>query len=312
MEYQIIIAYILDIIIGDPIFSLHPIRIIGRAIEFLDNRLRMLKLNLRFAGIIIAILIVGLTYTTVYYFTLFFSSINTLLGTLISSLLIYTSISVKCLGKEGLKIYNLLKKNKLAEARKQLSMIVGRDTQDMDENEIIRATIETIAESTVDGIISPLFYACLGGAPLALAYKAVNTLDSMIGYKNERYFKFGCFSARLDDIANLIPARLSAIIIPIASIFTGMSFKGSIKIIIKDRNKSPSPNSGIPEAGFAGALGIQLGGINYYGGVKSSKPLLGIKYKEKELKDIPNSIYLMYAVSLITISLMTSILLIIS
>jgi len=180
-----------------------------------------------------------------------------------------------------------------------VSRIVGRDTRDLDEEEIVRATIETISESTVDGIISPLFYAVLGGAPLAMAYKAVNTLDSMVGYKSEKYLQFGWFSAKLDDMVNYIPARISIVLIPIASLIVRQRGLMALKIIFRDGKKSPSPNAGIPEAGFAGALGIQLGGINFYQGVKEYRPILGEKLKKKSPKDILKAIWLSCTVSML-------------
>jgi len=161
-------------------------------------------------------------------------------------------------------------------------MIVGRDTENLNKDEIIRATVETVAENSVDGVISPLFYAALGGAPLALAYKAISTLDSMVGYKNEKYIYFGWCSAKLDDVANYIPARISALLIPAVSFILRKRGQASWRIILQDGNKSPSPNAGIPEAGFAGALGIQLGGTASFQGKKSSRPFIGESSKNKE------------------------------
>jgi len=196
-------------------------------------------------------------------------------------------------------VYRALKEDNLELARERVSRIVGRDTRDLDEEEIVRATIETISESTVDGIISPLFYAVLGGAPLAMAYKAVNTLDSMVGYKSEKYLQFGWFSAKLDDMVNYIPARISIVLIPIASLIVRQRGLMALKIIFRDGKKSPSPNAGIPEAGFAGALGIQLGGINFYQGVKEYRPILGEKLKKKSPKDILKAIWLSCTVSML-------------
>lgn len=301
MAYQIVGAYILDIILGDPYWFPHPVKFIGKAVEYLEKRLRQFKMNLKSTGIILAILIIASTYAAVYFIIYLFNSINIWLGLIITSVFVYTALSVKSLGREGQKIYDLLKKDKLQEAKEKLSMLVGRDTKNLDEGETIRATVETIAENTVDGVISPLFYACLGGAPLALAYKAINTLDSMVGYKNEQYRELGWFSAKLDDIANWMPARLSAVFIPLAAAILKMPFKQPIKTIIKDGNKSPSPNAGIPESGFAGALGIQLGGINYYEGMQYTKPIIGIKYRDREKRDIISSIHLMYVVSLLVV-----------
>jgi len=168
-----------------------------------------------------------------------------------------------------------LEKKSLREARIALSEIVGRETKNLETKEIVRATVESVAESTADGIIAPLFYLILGGPVLAIAYKAVNTLDSMVGYKNEKYKDFGRFAAKFDDLANFIPARISAVILPLAAFFCRKNIFMAIQTIKKDRRKHPSPNSGFPEAAVAGALGIQLGGMNYYQGVASQKPFIG-------------------------------------
>jgi len=176
-------------------------------------------------------------------------------------------------------------------------MIVGRDTKNLNEREIIRATVETIAESTVDGIISPLFYAFIGGAPLAVVYKSVNTLDSMIGYRNERYINFGWAAAKLDDFVNFIPARISAIFLPVAAWFSGNSGFNSLRIALRDKKNNPSPNSGIPEAAFAGALGVQLGGLNFYNSVPILKPTIGDNIHYLEMKHIRESIKIFYICS---------------
>jgi adenosylcobinamide-phosphate synthase len=176
-------------------------------------------------------------------------------------------------------------------------MIVGRDTGNLDRQGILRATVETIAESMVDGIISPLFYACIGGAPLALAYKAINTLDSMIGHQDETYRDFGKFAARLDDAANWIPARLGGVIIALACFICGFNGRESLKTIWRDGQKHLSPNAGIPEAAVAGGLGIQLGGASFYGGIRIDKPHIGDSKRELALSDITASHKIMFASS---------------
>jgi len=216
-----------------------------------------------------------------------------------SSFFIFTTLSTKNLGEEAFSVYRALKENNLELARERVSRIVGRDTKDLSRDEIVRATVETVAKNTVDGIISPLFYTVLGGAPLAMAYKAVNTFDSMVGYKNEKYLYFGWFSAKLDDLVNYLPARISIFLIPMASLLVRQRSLMALRIIFRDGKKSPSPNAGIPEAGFAGALGIQLGGVNFYQGVKEYRPILGEKLKEISTKDILKAIRLSYAVSIL-------------
>ncbi|HHT9120762.1 MAG TPA: adenosylcobinamide-phosphate synthase CbiB, partial [Candidatus Hypogeohydataceae bacterium YC41] len=188
-------------------------------------------------------------------------------------------------------------------ARRHLSGIVGRDTHKLEEGQIIRATVETVAENTVDGILAPLFYAFLGGPALAMAYKAVNTLDSMIGYKNDRYLHFGWASARLDDLANYVPARFASRLIPLASLLVGLRYKECYFFTIRDGRKHPSPNSGIPEAAFAGALGVQLGGPSTYGGILSEKPLLGEPVEPMTTQKISEAVKLAYITSFLGLAL---------
>jgi adenosylcobinamide-phosphate synthase len=174
---------------------------------------------------------------------------------------------------------------------------VGRDTNTLEHQDVIRATVETVAENIVDGVISPLFYAFIGGAPLALAYKAVNTLDSMVGYKNERYMDFGWASAKIDTSANFIPARLSVLFVPLASLIMGKDASNSWSMAIRDGKKNPSLNSGIPEAAIAGALGIQLGGLNYYDSKPVLKPHIGDNVNALETRHIKDSIKISYVSS---------------
>lgn len=223
--------------------------------------------------------------------------IHFLLGIIISIIFLYTSLSIKDLDKASQKVFFALMNNNLKIARKNLSLIVSRDTENLNEQEIIRATVETIAENTVDGVFSPLFYMFGGGPLLVMLFKAISTMDSMVGYKNERYIKFGWTAAKLDDLANYIPARLSLILIPIASLLIGKNGKKSFKVCYRDCMKSPSPNSGWSEAAFAGALGIQLGGMNYYQKIQSFKPLLGEPDKPLHVNHIKESMQLCYIAS---------------
>ena len=304
---EIITAYFLDLIIGDPYWLPHPVRIIGKVIEYLARVLRKNNQNQRaekIKGIFLTVITVGLSYYLIYFLIYITGIISPGLKFAFSSFFIFTTLSTKNLGEEAFSVYRALKENNLELARERVSRIVGRDTRDLDENGIVRATVETVAENTVDGIISPLFYAVLGGAPLAMAYKAVNTLDSMVGYKNEKYLYFGWFSAKLDDLANYLPARISVLLIPVASLMLRQRGLAALRAIFRDGKKSPSPNAGIPEAGFAGALGIQLGGVNFYQGVEEYRPVLGEKLKRKSSKDILQAIRLSYTVS--TLMLLSS------
>lgn len=192
-----------------------------------------------------------------------------------------------------------LKENDLIQARKALSQIVGRDTAYLNEEQIIRACVETVAESSVDGILSPLFYSFAGGPGAAMAYKAVSTLDSMVGHKDERYIRFGWASARLDDVANYIPARISGVLIPIASFLCGYGLRKSLRIAFRDGRKHQSPNSGIPEAAMAGALRVQLGGPSTYQGEVIKKPFIGDVQNRLTLESIGMAITIMQVASLL-------------
>lgn len=271
----ILFAFIIDIILGDPHCMFHPVRWIGKMIMCLEVMLRRTSLPLKISGILLTVIIVAITYSISYLAISSAYRINHYFGFISSVIILYTTFSVRSLYDESMKVYEALKENNLTAAQKDLSMIVGRDTERLVNGEIIRATVETVAENTVDGVIAPLFYAFLGGPPLAIAYKAVNTLDSMVGYKDDKYIKFGWASAKLDDLASYIPARLSGFVIPIASLLCGKDWWNSFAIVLSDHKNHPSPNSGIPEAAVAGALGIQLGGLNYYGGIPSPKPFIG-------------------------------------
>jgi len=202
-----------------------------------------------------------------------------------------------------MKVYNPLVRNNMESARKFLSFIVGRDTDNLDKTEIIKASIETVAENISDGIVAPMIFIAIGGAPLGFAYKAVNTLDSMVGYKNKKYIDFGWFSAKADDLANFIPARLSAVLMIISSFLSGYDYKLAAKIYLRDRNNHSSPNSAHTEAVAAGALNIALGGPNYYGGVLFEKPYIGEKIKTPEVSDILKIFKLMYITSFLSLLL---------
>lgn len=300
---SIFIGYILDLIFGDPYSFPHPVRFIGNLIKFLEQNIRMLaknKKNLKIGGFFLWIITVGTTYI-ITYLIVKVSSINIYLLTIVNSILIYTTLSTKCLKDEAIKIYKVLKENDLEKSRIQLSYIVGRDTKNLSKLEIIRAVVETVAENTVDGIISPMFYAFIGGAPLAMAYKAINTLDSMVGYKNEKYAEIGFASAKIDDIANFIPARITIFFMSIASIFLGYDYKNCIKIAIRDRKNHKSPNCAYPEGAIAGTLGIQLGGTNTYFGESVYKPTIGDKIREIDEEDIIRTNKIMYSSSFIAL-----------
>ncbi len=213
----------------------------------------------------------------------------------------YTTLSVRSLDQAAQDVINHLRRAEITGARNALAMIVGRDTQGLDESEMVRATIETVAENTSDGVVAPLFYMMIGGVPAAVAYKAINTLDSMFGYKNERYLYFGRASARLDDIVNYLPARLTAVLVALGALLLGLSWKGSIRIVLRDARSQPSPNAGFPEAAYAGALGIRLGGNNSYGGHMVQKAFIGDASRGLTISLQPETRRLLYMTSLLAV-----------
>ncbi|OOM07401.1 adenosylcobinamide-phosphate synthase CbiB [Clostridium saccharobutylicum] len=292
---ELTIGFILDLIIGDPNNPYHPIRGIGLIANRLEKFFRIvLKNSLRFAGLIVWMLTVGITFSITFGIVYTAKKLNAELGMIVEGILIYFCISSKGLVVEGYKVIRFLVKNDIESARKQLSYIVGRDTGSLDKEGIIRAVIETIAENMADGVIAPLFYAGIFGAPLSFAYKAVNTQDSMFGYKNDKYMDFGYFPAKLDDVFNYIPARITGILIIISSFILRYDYVNSFKIYKRDRYNHTSPNSAHPEAAMAGALDLQLGGDNYYFGKLVKKPTIGEKIKEIEIKDLDKTAKVLY------------------
>ena len=295
---KIWIAYVLDLIFGDPQNVVHPVQVIGKIISAGEKILLRKKYKF-LAGAVLNIFTVSITYTLMYLISksvkisMFFITIEIYL--------MYTIFSINSLAREGNRVYRILKEGDIEKARKDLSYLVSRDTETMDEKMIIRSTMETISENTVDGIVAPMFYMFLGGMPLAMAYKAINTLDSMVGYKNEKYMDFGKFSAKVDDMANFIPARITGILIVLASMILGYDYKNSLKIFIRDRKNHSSPNSAHSEASVAGALGVQFGGNVSYFGKEINKPTIGDKTKDFELEDIRKNIRIMYVTSFLSL-----------
>lgn len=297
---ELTIGFILDIIIGDPNNPFHPVRGIGYVASKLENIFRsILKRHLKAAGLIVWIFTVALTFIITLEILNIAKIFNIYFVIILEGILIYFCISSKGLVVEGYKVIKFLVNDDLEGARKQLSFIVGRDTASLSKEGIVRAVIETIAENMADGIVAPLFYAGIFGAPLAFAYKAVNTLDSMFGYKNDKYIDFGYFPAKLDDVFNYIPARITALLIVVASALFGYDYKNSFNIYKRDRYNHTSPNSAHPEAAMAGVLGLQLGGANYYFGKLVEKPTIGDKIKEIEINDVNKTVKVLYLSSFI-------------
>lgn len=295
---KLTIGFILDMIIGDPENPLHPVRGIGNLAGKLEGICRnIFKNSLKIAGFIVWILTVGIVFAITFGISTLSSRVNSYFGILVQGIIIYFCISCKGLATEGYKVIKFLKKDDIEGARKQLSYIVGRDTACLSKREIIEAVIETIAENMSDGVIAPLFYAGILGAPSAMVYKAVNTMDSMFGYKNDKYLDFGYFPAKLDDVFNYIPARITGFLIVAASFILKEDYKSSLKIYLRDRYNHTSPNSAHPEAAMAGALGLRLGGAHYYFGKLVEKPTIGDKKKEIEISDVDKTIRILYVSS---------------
>lgn len=297
---EIALGFLLDLIIGDPQNPIHPIRLIGSLCKSAENVFRkLLKNSLKIAGLLTWILVVSIVFLINYMLIKITVAITPILGVILSSIMIYFCISTKALKVEGLKVVKYIIKNDIEGARKQLSYIVGRDTQSLDKESILKAVIETVAENMSDGVIAPLFYAGIGGAPLTFFYKAVNTMDSMFGYKNDKYMEFGYFPAKLDDVFNYIPARLTGYFTVIISFILGLDYKKSFKIYNRDKNNHSSPNSAHPEAAVAGALGIRLGGANYYFGKLVEKPTIGDDIERVDLSKVNLTNRILYGVAIL-------------
>jgi len=304
--FEISAAYVADWILGDPSGFPHPVRLIGRAILFLESRFLIRGTSpapQRLLGGILALLVVLGAYTSTWAIIRMVEWIHPALFFIAIVFFAYTTLATRDLYDEAKRVIKALEKGDLIRARKEVGFLVGRDTDRLDNKEICRALIETVAENTSDGIIAPLFYLAIGGPPLAMAYKALNTLDSMVGYKNERYRYFGWASARADDLANLVPARMTALLLILASFVLRKNWMGAWKVAWKDGRKHLSPNSGYPEAAVAGALGIQLGGENSYFGIRLEKPFIGKPEKAISLCEVKESIHLMMATSFIAVTL---------
>lgn len=298
-------SYIADLVFGDPEGFPHPVRWMGRLIKFLDHTLRGNRgiWIERMKGVTAVLIVMGISACSAYLFIFFLERLNPFLGNLVSIYVGYVCLSVKDLRIKGMAIMKELKDNDLFKARMELSKIVGRDTDSLSGEKVVAAAVESIAENTNDGIIAPLFYLILGGPVLAITYKAINTLDSMVGYKNEKYIHFGWFSAKLDDVANFIPARITGILIALSSAiprFSLSNFYSSLRTMLLEGGKHPSPNSGGPEAAMAGALGIRLGGPSTYKGKQIVKPFIG----EEKRKIEPHLIQKALDISLLTSLLM--------
>ncbi|KYZ76720.1 adenosylcobinamide-phosphate synthase [Anaerosporomusa subterranea] len=297
-------AVLIDTVVGDPRSKWHPVVLIGNLIATLERVLRKPDASVQrqhWAGAILVCLVLGMVYSVVKDLLYILELLHPLAGFTGGAVLLSFAITPRSLAEAGCEIKDYLLAGDLVQARAKVGWIVGRDTDSLDEASATRATVETVAENIVDGIVSPLFYAAIGGVPLAFLYRAVNTLDSMVGYKNEKYLHFGMVAARVDDVFNYIPARLTGLLVIIAAALLRYDAKGAMKTILRDAAKHPSPNSGIPEAAVAGALGIRLGGLNYYGGVASFRSYMGEPHKPLVAQHIQQTTQLMALVTSLTV-----------
>ena len=299
-------AFFIDMLIGDPRSKFHPVVLMGNLISLLErflykvsdsNNRKLLKGGILTAIVISVTYIVGLAIVHLSGYV----DVKPI-RILVEAFALSFMISPRSLAEAGQELYSLLVSGDIEEARRKVGWIVGRDTDKLDEPEIVRATVETVAENTVDGIISPFFWYMLGGLPMAIAYRAANTMDSMLGYKNDKYLYFGRVSARLDDVVNYIPARLTALLFIASAIILRLDYKNAIAMMKRDANKHPSPNGGYAEATVAGALNIRLGGYNSYFGKISFREYMGDPLEVLAPRHILLTIRMMYTAAFLFLS----------
>lgn len=301
-----IAGFVLDLLIGDPHFIPHPVRLIGSLISFLDKRLNSdvkynsseneANLTKYKRGVLLAFTVIIATFIVSAMILVAAYSINLYAGVIVEAVMTWQILATRCLCVESMRVYDALSTDGVDAGRRAVSMIVGRDTSVLDEAGVTRAAVETVAENTSDGVIAPMFYTAIGGPVLGFVYKAVNTMDSMLGYKNDKYMYFGRFAARLDDVVNFIPARISAYLMITAAFIGGRQFDGrnAYRIFKRDRFNHASPNSAQTESVCAGALRVQLAGDAVYFGKLVKKKYIGDGLREIEYEDIKRANRLMY------------------
>lgn len=307
--FAFIAGFVLDLLIGDPHFIPHPVRLIGSLISFCDKRLncdagyniseKKLNLTKYKRGMLLAFTVIFATFAMSVIIIVAAYSINLYAGVIAEAVMTWQILATKCLRVEGMRVYDALRTDGIDAGRRAVSMIVGRDTSVLDAAGVTRAAVETIAENTSDGVIAPMLYTAIGGPVLGFVYKAVNTMDSMLGYKNDKYMYFGRFAAKLDDVVNFIPARISAYLMIAAAFIGGRQFDGknAYRIFKRDRFNHASPNSAQTESVCAGALRVQLAGDAVYFGKLVKKKYIGDGLREIEYEDIKRANRLMYITS---------------
>lgn len=294
----LILGFVLDLIFGDPRWLYHPVCVIGNLISFLEKRIRKLfpktEKGQLVGGTMEVFLVCLFSLGIPFVIIKFLYEVYPIAGFVLETFWCYQLLAARSLRTESMKVYDRLKNGTIEEARLAVSMIVGRDTQSLSEIGVTKAAVETVAESSSDGIIAPMFYMTIGGIPLMFLYKGINTMDSMLGYKNEKYLYFGRCAAKLDDVANYIPSRIAGWLMVAASFFCGLDGKNAVKIYKRDRRNHASPNSAQTEAAMAGALNVQLAGDAYYFGKLYKKQTIGDPNRAVEIEDIPRANRLMY------------------
>ena len=303
----ITIGFILDLIIGDPHSLPHPICLIGNLISFLEKGLRKIfgasEKGLLCVGAVLVLLVTSICFVVPFAILKLAEMVSPWLAFAMETIMFYQIFATKCLRDESMKVFYALQKGDLDEARLMLSWIVGRDTKNLTEAEVTKGAVETIAENTADGIIAPMLYMFLGGAPLAFLYKGINTMDSMVGYKNEKYLYFGRCAAKLDDVANFIPARITGLVMVAAAYFLNLDAKQAWKTFCRDRYNHLSPNSAMTESVAAGALNIQLGGGHFYFGKWVHKDTIGDDIRPVKADDIVATNNLLYMTAVLSLIL---------
>ncbi len=292
---DLLAGLLLDLLFGDPEGFPHPIRLVGKAIEYGEVKFRKLPLGPAVQGALLTLVILFFSILTPALLLHIAAAISTISVFIISSMIIYYTLAIRCLGEEAKAVAKALEQEGLKAARKRVSRIVGRETSALTESGVAAAAIESVAENLVDGFVSPFFFCALGGPPMAMGYKAVNTLDSMIGYKNTKYMDFGKTAAKLDDLCNYVPARLTVLAVALVSpLVGGPSFMEVVKKGFQDGKNHQSPNAGLPEASFAWVLGTRLSGPISYEGKSENRPFMNHEGKEPAAKDIFSAVKLMY------------------
>ena len=303
-------GFVLDLVFGDPKWMYHPVIFIGKTISFLEKNIRKIfpktpTAELIGGGVLVLFTLVvsgGVPWIILYATGLIHPALQWAAG----AFMCYQLLAVKCLRDESMKVYNALKSGTIEDGRRAVSMIVGRDTQALDEKGVVKAAVETVAENFSDGVLAPMFYMLIGGPVLMFIYKGINTMDSMVGYKNDRFLYFGRCAAKLDDVANYIPSRIAGLMLILAAYIGPFSGKDAKRIFLRDRRKHASPNSAQTESAAAGALQIQLAGNAYYFGKLHEKQFIGDPIREIEVDDIKRMNNLMYIASTLSVVLFTA------